>query len=312
MNNPQGPDRHPEDAAERTGEIPAWGTPPPGGWGADPETTGAWSPERDDRDGWATHGSTDAGWDPATARRDATHDAGGAPVQGTGGWDAVPPAGGRHSGDTGGWAAHDGSAAGGDTGDRTRAEPLWGDEAGTGTDTGTDGGWAVPTGRRARRRAAGAPTDAVPASSPESPWADAQSTAAVPADGGADAGGWQNPGPGEDEPWVSRDAVRSPSRTRLWILAGIGAVVVAALVVGALFWAGVLGSDRLDRTTLQAGVTQVLTRDYGLQVGAIACPEDVEVSAGTRFTCQAVVDGEQVEVPVVVTSDQGDYQVGRV
>ncbi|ALE83536.1 hypothetical protein XF36_10545 [Pseudonocardia sp. HH130629-09] len=106
--------------------------------------------------------------------------------------------------------------------------------------------------------------------------------------------------------------MRSPSRTRLWILAGIGAVVVAALVVGALFWAGVLGSDRLDRTALQAGVTQVLTRDYGLQVGAIACPEDVEVSPGTRFTCQAVVDGEQVEVPVVVTSDQGDYQVGRV
>lgn len=293
MNNPQGPDRHPEDAAERTGEIPAWGTPPPGGWGADPETTGAWSPDRDDRDGWAAP--------------DAAHDAGGAPAQGTGGWDAVPPAGGRHSGDTGGWAAHDGGA-----GDPARGEPLWGDEAGP--DTGTDGGWAVPTGRRARRRAAetGAPTDAVPASSPGSPWADAQTTAAVPADGGSGPGGWQNPGPGEDEPWVSRDAVRSPSRTRRYVLAGIGAVVVAALVVGALFWAGVLGSDRLDRTALQAGVNQVLTQDYGLQVGAIACPEDVEVSAGTQFTCQAVVDGEQVEVPVVVTSDQGDYQVGRV
>lgn len=294
MNNPQGPDRHPEDAAERTGEIPAWGTPPPGGWGADPETTGAWSPDHDDRDGWAAPG--------------AAHDAGGAPAQGTGGWDAVPPAGGRHSGDTGGWAAHDGSA-----GDPARGEPLWGDEAGS--DTGTDGGWAVPTGRRARRRAAeaGAPTDAVPASSPGSPWADAQTTAAVPADGGSGPGGWQqNPGPGEDEPWVSRDAVRSPSRTRLYVLAGVGAVVVAALVVGALFLAGVLGSDRLDRTALQAGVNQVLTQDYGLQVGAIACPEDVEVSAGTQFTCQAVVDGEQVEVPVVVTSDQGDYQVGRV
>lgn len=255
MNNPQGPDRHPEDAAERTGEIPAWGTPPPGGWGANPETTGAWSPDRDDRDGWA---------------------------------------------------AHDGATG------EARSEPLWGDEAGS--DTGTDGGWAVPTGRRARRRAAetGAPTDAVPASSPGSPWADAQTTAAVPADDGSGPGGWQNPGPGEDEPWVSRDAVRSPSRTRRYVLAGIGAVVVAALVVGALFWAGVLGSDRLDRTALQAGVNQVLTQDYGLQVGAIACPEDVEVSAGTQFTCQAVVDGEQVEVPVVVTSDQGDYQVGRV
>ncbi|MCO7192854.1 DUF4333 domain-containing protein, partial [Pseudonocardia sp. McavD-2-B] len=197
-------------------------------------------------------------------------------------------------------------------GDPARGESLWGDEAGS--DTGTDGGWAVPTGRRARRRAAetGAPTDAVPTSSPGSPWADAQTTAAVPADGGSGPGGWQNPGPGEDEPWVSRDAVRSPSRTRLYILAGVGAVVVAALVVGALFWAGVLGSDRLDRTALQAGVNQVLTQDYGLQVGAIACPEDVEVSAGTQFTCQAVVDGEQVEVPVVVTSDQGDYQVGRV
>ncbi|MEJ8280780.1 DUF4333 domain-containing protein [Pseudonocardia spirodelae] len=264
MSNPQGPERHREDAAERTGEIPAWGTPPPGGWGEDPAATGAWSPEHDQRAGWADPGA-DAGWDPSAARQDAGRDPG-------------------------------------------AAEPLWGDEG-----TGDDDGWAVPTGRRRRRRAAeaDAPTEAVPTTSPAAARGeDARPGAA--SDGSWGGGAWENPGTGGEQPWVSRDAVQGPSRTRLYVLAGIGAVVVAALVLGSLFWTGVLGSDTLDRTALQAGVNQVLSRDYGLQVGEVACPDDVAVSAGTRFTCQAVVDGEQVEVPVVVTSDQGDYQVSRV
>ncbi len=45
MNNPQGPDRHPEDAAGADRGDPRLGHATAGGWGADPETTGAWSPE---------------------------------------------------------------------------------------------------------------------------------------------------------------------------------------------------------------------------------------------------------------------------
>lgn len=273
MSNPQGPGRHPDDdtdASERTGELPVWGAPPAGGWGAAGgrdglEQTGAWSPEQDDRAGgagrgWSDQGAADGGWAPRTARHDA------------------------------------GDAA-----------PLWGDE--TPPDQGDS--WAVPTGRRGgRRRAPEEPTDAVPADSPASGWPSEQPTAAHPGDGGG-AGGWAPVEQG-DEPWAPREAVRTPLDRTKWGLIGGGVLLVAVVLVTALLWPGWAVTTYLDQTALQTGVNQVLTQDYGLTVGAVQCPGDVEVSAGTQFSCQAVVDGEQVEVPGVVTSDEGDYQINRV
>ncbi|MBP2368304.1 DUF4333 domain-containing protein [Pseudonocardia parietis] len=288
MSNPQGPDRHPEDATERTGELPAWGTPPPGGWGADPATTGAWSPERDPREGWAGQGAADAGWDPGTAQQSAGRDAGA-----TGAW--APQ-------DTGGWDASE---------QATRSAPVWGDEAAS--DQGDS--WAVPTGPRRRRRAGepadAVPTDAVPAASPASAWADDQATTAQPADGARGSGAWPASRDGE-EPWAPPEAVRSGLDAKKWGLIGGGVLLVAILLVTALVWPAWALPQHLDQTALQTGVNQVLTEDYGLTVGAVQCPDDVTVSAGTTFSCQAVVDGEQVEVPGVVTSDEGDYQVNRV
>ena len=251
MSNPYGRGRHPDDgtdATERTGELPAWGAPPPGGWGADPASTGAWSPDQDARDGWAGPGDT------------------------------------------------------------TRAAPVWGDESpGDQGDT-----WAVPTGRGGRRRAPEAPTEAVPASSPGSPgsaWGD-QTTTAQPSDG-AWSGGWPDAEQG-GQPWEPQEAAREPRTTKKWGLIGGGAVLVVIVLVTAFLWPAWAIPRHLDQTALQTGVNQVLTEDYGLEVGAVQCPDDVVVSAGTAFSCQAVVGGEQVEVPGVVTSDEGDYQVNRV
>lgn len=277
MSNPQGPDRHPGDdagATERTGELPAVGAAPPGAW------DDAGGPQRSAPD-WADQGSVDAGWDPRTARQDAGRDAG---------WD-------------GGWDTGARQAPGGPD-EATQAVPLWGDEA-----AGPEDGWAVPTGRRGRRRAAGPdePVDAVPESSPSSGW-DAQ-----PA--GAGDGAWGAEG---DEPWAPRENVQSP-RTgpfglglKVWGLIGAGVLVLAVVLVTAFVVPGWAVTTHLDRTALQNGVTKVLGEDYGLGVGAVQCPDDVVASTGTEFRCQAVVDGEQVEVPGVVTSDEGDYQVNRV
>lgn len=337
MSNPQGPDRQRADDvadAEQTGELPAWGhEPPPGGWGSgDAGATGAWDPDRDPRDGLAGQGPADAGWDPRTAAADARRDAGrGAEPASTGGWAPQHPGagdpqstGGWDPQSTGGWDPRvDGGPGGWDApggpqtadGGATQAAPLWGDDA-----AGTDDGWAVPTGRRGRRRGPEqdpGTTDAVPAGSPGSSWAPTEQTPqhGYPDEVGAGAaGGWES----GDEPWAPRENVTPPRTGPLglgpkgWGLVAAGVVVVAVLAVTALLVPGWAVTRSMDQTALQNGVTQVLTQDYGLDVGAVQCPDDVRATAGTQFRCQAVVDGEQVEVPGVVTSDEGDYQVNRV
>jgi len=101
---------------------------------------------------------------------------------------------------------------------------------------------------------------------------------------------------------------------RLPLLIGgiVGIVVVAAVLVLGFWKPGFLVVSELDQQALQSGVTQILTRDYGLQVTALSCPHGQRVTPGNSFTCAATVDGENVQVPVTVLDDKGTYQVGRV
>lgn len=94
--------------------------------------------------------------------------------------------------------------------------------------------------------------------------------------------------------------------------AAVLVVVLAVLAVTAFWKPGFLVTEEFDQQALQAGVTQILTQDYGLGATGVSCPEGQKVAAGTTFTCSANVDGEAVEVPVTVLDDQGTYQVGRV
>lgn len=106
---------------------------------------------------------------------------------------------------------------------------------------------------------------------------------------------------------VPRDTRRRP------VIAGGVALAVLALV-GLLGFVspGFLVTRVFEAGALEAGVAQVLTRDYGYgEVADVRCGDAVEVVEGARFACNATVDGAPVSVPVTVTSGDGEYAVGR-
>jgi hypothetical protein len=75
---------------------------------------------------------------------------------------------------------------------------------------------------------------------------------------------------------------------------------------------GFLRSKVFDNAAVQTGVQKILTDSYGAKnVTGVVCPAGVKVASGASFTCTASVDGDKVTVPIKVTSDSGDYEVGR-
>ena len=228
-------------------------------------------------------------------------------------WGAPPP---------GGWGEH--PDAGPPTGAWDPATDEHGDpgygEPGYGGRRRADdreGGWDAPPDAPWGDRVGYADERAFGAGRPggRDPWSDTGETTAVA--WGADPEEDRGVVPG-DEPWAPRDAARRPRRGPFGLgtgaLAGIGAGVVVLVVLAVLLFVapGWAVTRTLDKTALQNGVTQILTQNYKLQVGAVECPDDVVVEADTGFACQALVDGEPVTVPGKVTSDEGDYQVSRV
>ncbi|GEL19697.1 DUF4333 domain-containing protein [Pseudonocardia asaccharolytica] len=120
----------------------------------------------------------------------------------------------------------------------------------------------------------------------------------------------RNPGP-DWHPGPQQQPAAGGRTRRIVIIAAIVVVVAAVGVLG--FWKpGFLATRVFDQAALQDGVTQVLTRDYGHEVSDVRCADGITVAAGTSFTCEATVDGERVTVPIMITSDDGHYQVGRV
>ena len=145
-------------------------------------------------------------------------------------------------------------------------------------------------------------------------------TAAQPAPGGWDPAGAGIGGaasatstlPGGESRASRRRGQSGGGGKKLIAGAAVLVIVLAVLAVTAFWKPGFLVTEEFDQQALQAGVTQILTQDYGLGATGVTCPEGQEVAAGTTFTCSATVDGEAVEVPVTVLDDQGTYQVGRV
>jgi Domain of unknown function (DUF4333) len=102
------------------------------------------------------------------------------------------------------------------------------------------------------------------------------------------------------------------ARGRMPLMIGAATVVVLALVgVLGFVTPGFFNTLVLDATAVQDGVRQVLTQDYGLEVESVTCPEGTTVTPEVTFECTAVVDGEQVGVPIRITSTDGNYEVGR-
>lgn len=70
--------------------------------------------------------------------------------------------------------------------------------------------------------------------------------------------------------------------------------------------------DEFDHAAVQDAVYEVLTADYELEnVRVVICPPHQLVKADTKFNCTATIDGERRKILIKVTSDEGEYTVGR-
>jgi hypothetical protein len=163
-----------------------------------------------------------------------------------------------------------------------------------------------------------------PASDPTATWGrpsargwDGPDPAAPPGPGpygDAPQYGWQphhEPSWNRDHPTRSRRSAQQRGRRRLLVAIVAALVVVVVLVLG-FVTPGWFVTRVFDAAAVQAGVAEVLTDDYATDgVADVHCPQNVQVSAGATFACDATIDGDPVTVPITVTDDRGAYQVGR-
>lgn len=95
----------------------------------------------------------------------------------------------------------------------------------------------------------------------------------------------------------------------------LGIVVVVLLAAGAVLgfvYPGFFNSKTFDTAAVQAGVTKILTDSYGLKgVTGVTCDSNVKVVKGGTFACKATIDGQQQNIAVRITSDEGGYEVAR-
>lgn len=122
---------------------------------------------------------------------------------------------------------------------------------------------------------------------------------------------WPTHPPGQGYPPLPEPAAPKKSAMASWIIIGavvviLGMVAVLGFVTPAFFVTRVF-----DKVAVQQGVQRVLTESYGIPaVGSVTCGENIEVIVGASFDCEAIVDSETVSVPVRVTSNDGNYEVG--
>lgn len=84
---------------------------------------------------------------------------------------------------------------------------------------------------------------------------------------------------------------------------------LAVVVLGAVA-AGACGSPAvLDGPRSEERIGDRLSEAYGVDVGSVACPDDVEVEEGATFRCTARVGEGSVEVDVHQTDDEGTLEV---
>jgi hypothetical protein len=105
--------------------------------------------------------------------------------------------------------------------------------------------------------------------------------------------------------------VRPGVRVARWL---IGAAVVVLLAVAAVLGfvtPGLLVTRVLDQFAVQDGVRAVLQHDHRLgNVTSVLCPPNQRAVPGHSFDCTAVINNNWVDVPVVIQSRDGRYQVG--
>lgn len=68
----------------------------------------------------------------------------------------------------------------------------------------------------------------------------------------------------------------------------------------------------LDPVAVGSEARIVLIEEYQYSgVGSVVCPGGVVVTAGTVFACETTIGGTTAMIPIRITSDSGDFEVGR-
>ncbi|SFB54972.1 protein of unknown function [Amycolatopsis marina] len=66
-----------------------------------------------------------------------------------------------------------------------------------------------------------------------------------------------------------------------------------------------------DAEAMQKSVREILTEEYLVEdLRSVTCPSGKRVEVDSTFECTAQIGGESKAVPITVTSEKGDYQVG--
>jgi hypothetical protein len=87
---------------------------------------------------------------------------------------------------------------------------------------------------------------------------------------------------------------------------------VGALALGAalaLVGGCAKSPDRLQTTEAEHRITTALTRTIQRHIGAVSCPDDIELARGSSFRCEVEVDGEVLPVKAVQRDDRGSLRV---
>jgi hypothetical protein len=98
-------------------------------------------------------------------------------------------------------------------------------------------------------------------------------------------------------------AAKKKSRTGLFVILGVLAVVVIAAVIGVVLANGPLKKTVLDHTSVEATIERQ-AKQNDISISNVSCPSGEEVKANKTFTCSAT--GGTVEV--TITSSSGDWE----
>jgi hypothetical protein len=123
----------------------------------------------------------------------------------------------------------------------------------------------------------------------------------------------------ESRPPAPKPQDKSRKHLVPWLLLGVGAAafLTAAAVLIASLSPGGTGGTALDVRAVQNGVLQTLSDPaggYGANsVSDVSCNGGRNPSAakGTTFVCNAIVNGAQRQISVIVSDEAGTYEIDR-
>lgn len=85
--------------------------------------------------------------------------------------------------------------------------------------------------------------------------------------------------------------------------------LVGSVTVGLAALVGCSQPARLDVDRAEEDIRARLAESWAVEVGAVTCPDEIEVEVGASTTCRVVVAGARVDVVVRQTDDEGGVAV---